>query len=404
MITVPWMPLGLIGILSWSVWLVRRTLSHRGYREVVNNFRTTTSLVVPVYREDADVLERCLRTWLAEGPTEVILVVDDRDDLLLARLRRLDLPTVKVLPWRHTGKRGALAGEIVVFSDSDTSWRPGLLAALQMPFVDPQVGGVRSRQHVYQPRSDIRRRVAYWLLNTRYLDYVPAMSRRGGVACLSGRTAAYRRSVITPLMPALEHEVFLGRECVAGDDGRLTWLVLAAGHRTVHQASAQADSMFPDSWTAFIRQRVRWSRNSYRTYLTALAQGWLWNQPLITQVTALQILVTPLTMAAAIYYTGAWAASGGPIALLVALAWAVLARGLRGLSHLRENPRDVTIMPLMALVVAGIALPIKIWAAFTMNRHGWLTRTDAERVQGQGEITAPAQPAAPAVPAVRRAG
>ena len=62
---------------------------------------------------------------------------------------------------------------------------------MQMPFVDPQVGGVGSRQHVHLPRSDVRRRVAYWLLNTRYLDYVPAMSRRGGVACLSGRTAAY---------------------------------------------------------------------------------------------------------------------------------------------------------------------------------------------------------------------
>ena len=77
MITLHWIPLGLIGILSWSVWFVRRTLSRHGYREVVNDFRTTTSLVVPVYREDADVLERCLRTWLAERPTEIILVVDD---------------------------------------------------------------------------------------------------------------------------------------------------------------------------------------------------------------------------------------------------------------------------------------------------------------------------------------
>ena len=86
MISLPWIPLGLIGILSWSVWFIRRQLSHHAYTEIVNDFRTTTSLVVPVYREDADVLERCLRTWMAEGPTEIILVVDDRDDLLLARL------------------------------------------------------------------------------------------------------------------------------------------------------------------------------------------------------------------------------------------------------------------------------------------------------------------------------
>ena len=411
MITVPWIPLGLIGILSWSVWLVRRTLSRHGYREVVNDFRTTTSLVVPVYREDADVLERCLRTWLAEGPTEIILVVDDRDDLLLARLRRLDLPTVKVLPWRHTGKRGALGagvraatGEIVVFSDSDTSWRPGLLAALQMPFVDPQVGGVGSRQHVHLPRSDMRRRVAYWLLNTRYLDYVPAMSRRGGVACLSGRTAAYRRSVITPLMPALEHEIFLGRECVAGDDGRLTWLVLAAGYRTVYQASAQADSMFPDSWAAFVKQRVRWSRNSYRTYLTALAQGWLWRQPLITQVTVLQILRHPADdgcrgllhrgLGDQRRPVGPWRSRWGG---------RCSGAGCGGCPTCGRTRATSRSCPLMALVVAGIALPVKIWAAFTMNRHGWLTRTDAGRVQGQGEITVSAQPAASALPAVRHA-
>ncbi len=188
-----WIPLGVIGVLSWSAWLVRRTLSHHGYTEIVNDFRTTTSVVVPVYREDADVLERCLLTWLAEHPTEIILVVDDLDESLLTRLRRLALPTVRIVAWRHAGKRGALAagvgvatGEVVVFSDSDTSWRPGLLTALQMPFLDPRVGGVGSRQHVHRPRSDLRRRVAYWLLNTRYLDYVPAMSRSARSPCCPG--------------------------------------------------------------------------------------------------------------------------------------------------------------------------------------------------------------------------
>src|SRR4051812_20732890 len=106
--SLTWIPLGLIGVLSWSVWLVRRYLSHHHYREVVNNFHCTTSLVVPVYREDPDVLERCLKTWLAEEPDEIILVVDDHDSLVLGRLHRLKLPTVRIVGWRHTGKRGAL--------------------------------------------------------------------------------------------------------------------------------------------------------------------------------------------------------------------------------------------------------------------------------------------------------
>jgi cellulose synthase/poly-beta-1,6-N-acetylglucosamine synthase-like glycosyltransferase len=173
---------------------------------------------------------------------------------------------------------------------------------------------------------------------------------------------------------------------------RLTWLVLAAGYQTVHQASAKADSMFPDSWAAFVKQRVRWSRNSYRAYLTAVAQGWLWRQPLITQVTVLQILVTPLTMGAAVFYTVSWELGGGFAAVATALVWVVLGRGLRGLSHLRENPRDLAIAPLMAVVVAVIALPVKVWAAVSMNRQGWLTRNDAGRVQGQTEIAATATP------------
>jgi hypothetical protein len=386
-------PFGLIGILSWGIWFIRRFLSRHRYHAVDNEFRTTTSVVVPVYREDPLVLERCLHTWLREDPTEIILVVDDRDDAMLTHLRTLQLERVQIMEWRHMGKRGALGagvrhatGEIVVFADSDTQWRPGLLACVQMPFIDPTIGGVGTRQHVYLPRTNIWRRVAYWMLNTRYLDYVPAMSRRGAVACLSGRTAAYRRSAIAPLMPALEKEIFLGHECVAGDDGRLTWLVLASGYKAVHQDTAQADSMFPAELTAFLKQRMRWSRNSYRCYLTAVSQGWLWRQPFITQVTVMQILLTPISMGAAIWYGSNWINQGGWVAAAIVLAWAIVGRAVRGTSHLMENPRDLIVTPVVAAAVVTIALPIKLIAAITMNKQGWLTRVEGERVQGQQEI------------------
>src|SRR6476620_361505 len=106
--SLSWLPLGLIGLLSWSVWFIRRFLSHHRYREVVNDFRCSTSLVVPVYREDPEVLERRLKSWLAEKPDEIILVVDDQDILRLGRLHDLNVPTVRIVAGRHTGKRGAL--------------------------------------------------------------------------------------------------------------------------------------------------------------------------------------------------------------------------------------------------------------------------------------------------------
>jgi cellulose synthase/poly-beta-1,6-N-acetylglucosamine synthase-like glycosyltransferase len=378
-----WAPLGLVATLSWALWFVRRYLAHR-YRPVTNTHREPVSVVVPVFAEDPEVLERCLRTWVAQQPLEVLVVVDETDQVIRDRLQALALPAVTVLPRPHTGKRGFLAagvrrarGGIVVLTDSDTSWRPGMLDAVQMPFADPQVGAVGTRQFVHEPRRSLCRRIAHWLLNTRNLDYLPALSRAGSLPCVSGRTAAYRRDVITPLLPQLEHERFLGRTCLAGDDGRLTWLVLSAGYRTTHQDLARVDSVFPDTLGVFFRQRLRWGRNSYRCYLTAIARGWLWQQPLLTQITVLQNLLTPLTMTWAAWYAVRWSVRGGVAGGLLVLLWACLGRALRGFSHLREHPEDVLLTPLMVLVTVILALPVKVWALVTMNRHAWLTRTAA---------------------------
>ncbi|GAA2262518.1 hypothetical protein GCM10010232_62730 [Streptomyces amakusaensis] len=387
------MPLGLAGAFVWALWLYRTVLS-RFARPVVNDYRTTVSVVVPAYREDPQILLDCLETWLAQDPTEIIIVPDVEDTEVLRRLRQVEDPRVRVLAFEHRGKRSALGvgiraatGELIVLVDSDTRWQPGLLAAVQMPFADPQVGGVGTQQNVYLRTTSVWRRLADWLVNLRYYDYVPAMGRAGAVACLSGRTAAYRRAAVEPVLENLENEFFLGRRCVAGDDGRLTWLVLASGYRTVHQSSARALSMFPASFAAFVKQRVRWSRNSYRCYLTALYKGWLWRAPLVTKITVLQILLTPVTMGMALGYLlfSRLELNGRGVVLVV--IWLVVGRGIRGYSHLRRHPQDILILPLLALVVIMISLPIKLYAFLTMNKQGWLTRNSTS-IGGEGQDSA----------------
>jgi cellulose synthase/poly-beta-1,6-N-acetylglucosamine synthase-like glycosyltransferase len=392
------LPIGVVGVLSWSIWLIRKILSAR-YRPTVNDFRTTTSVVVPSFREDADVLERCLDSWLRQCPTEIIVVLDVDDIEARARLTARDEPRLSVISIPHEGKRSALGvgiraarGEIVVLCDSDTSWQPALLAAVQMPFADPAVGAVSTRQNVYLATSAIWRRIADWIIDLRYMDYVPATARAGAVVCVSGRTAAYRRAAVLPVLQHLEHEFFLGRRCISGDDGRLTWLVLASGYRTVYQSSARAVSMFPNTFRAFCKQRVRWSRNSYRCYLTAAWEGWLWRVPWVSQMTVLQILFTPVTMFAAVYYVvGSALSDRGGQALALSLTWVVLGRAIRSMSHLRRRPSDVLILPLAALVIAMVALPIKTYALMSMNKQGWLTRR-ANLTGGEGQDEASLAP------------
>ena len=388
----PYFPLAIAGTIVWSLWIYRFVLSRRA-RPIRNGHRATTSVVVPSFHEDPDILMECLDSWRAQDPDEIIVVLDVADLESHDRISALGDERVRPILFHHLGKRSALGAgirlakyELLVLTDSDTRWQEGLLRNVQMPFIDPDVGGVGTHQNVFQRGTSVWRRIADWLVNLRYYDYVPAMGRAGAVPCLSGRTAVYRRRAVLPVLEQLENEFFLGRRCVAGDDGRLTWLVIASGWKTVHQSSARALSMFPDTMRAFVKQRVRWSRNSYRCYLTAVAKGWLWRVPFVTQVTVLQILLTPLTMGMTLFYLLFARLELTPLGITAAAAWLLLGRGIRGFSHLRRHPKDLLLLPVLALTVIFIALPIKLMAFMTMNKQGWLTRR-AGQVGGDGQAS-----------------
>ena len=401
----PSAPIAVAGTVVWLIWLIRAVLSWTT-PPIESDFRTSTSVIVPSYHEDVDILMDCLDTWREQDPDEIIIVLDIADTEAHARITALGDPRIHPVLFDHVGKRSALGvgiraaqGEVLVLVDSDTRWTPGLLENVQKPFADPDVGGVSTQQNVYQRTTSLWRRIADWLVDLRYHDYVPAQGRFGAVACLSGRTAAYRAAAVKPVVTDMEDEFFLGRRCIAGDDGRLTWLVLASGYRTVHQRSAKALSMFPATFTAFVKQRVRWSRNSYRCYLTAAFKGWLWRVPVITKITVLQILLTPVTMGMTIAYLLFSRVELTQIGIIAPLLWLILTRGIRGISHLRRHPQEIVILPVVVLVVIFIALPIKVFALVTMNKQGWLTRS-ANALGGDGQtsgtLTAAAAPAASA--------
>ncbi|MFX6027789.1 hypothetical protein ABTE84_20790, partial [Acinetobacter baumannii] len=78
----------------------------------------------------------------------------------------------------------------------------------------------------------------------------------------------------------------------------------------------------PGTFRAFVKQRVRWSRNSYRCYLTAIRHGWIFKVPLISQITMMQILLTPFTMFVALAYIVLAVRTEHPtIGLILAIVW-----------------------------------------------------------------------------------
>ena len=145
-------PLGVLGLFRWSMWLIRRIPAVL-YKPVVNDYRTTISIAVPVYQEDPVIFETAIQSWLANGVEEVILVIDASDKVCQEIASRYP---VTVVITDVPGKRDALvkgwnaaSTDLVALVDSDTIWAPDVAAEVCKPFADPRIGGVGTRQSVY---------------------------------------------------------------------------------------------------------------------------------------------------------------------------------------------------------------------------------------------------------------
>ncbi len=387
---VQWLiPIGFLGVVRWGMWLFKR-IPALFYRPVENDYNCTATIITPVYMEDPILFRRAIESWIANGPERIIAVIDVTDTKC-KEIAAEYYPTVETMMIDLPGKRPALAmgvdastTDIVALVDSDVIWEPGVLKKLKMPFIDRKVGGVGTRQLMYPTdgvKATVWERIADIYLDIRYSDEVPATTQWGrAVSCLSGRTAAYRTTLLQSFREPFLNETFNGIPCMSGDDKRYTTLVLQNGYRTWNQLNARVYSTFKPDWSGFLKQRIRWSRNSYRSDLRALWQGWVWRYPYLAimlidkTIAPFMLLIGPivLVMAAAI---GNWK-------LVIALLfWWHLSRAIKIFPHLRRAPKDWLILPVFVAVSFYMSL-VKAYALFTINQHKWLTRAVAV-VNGQ---------------------
>jgi hyaluronan synthase len=262
-----------------------------------------------------------------------------------------------------------------------------------MPFADAGIGGVAARQNVHRPRA-LLERVNDMHLDYRYFDELSGQTVAGrSVSCLSGRTAVYRREILQQVADDFLAETFLGVPCMSGDDKRLTSLTARLGYATVLQRSARVWSTFPRTPRTFVRQRVRWARNTWRSDLRALLlDGWVWRHPFLA-FCMVDKAVGAGTLLAGPAYLVAAAVRGDVRFVLALLGWWWVSRAVRMLPHLRRRPSSVLLVPVFVLVTFVLAV-LKLWALATVRRQGWLTR-DVAVVDGM-----PARTAAPGMQAV----
>ncbi|MEZ4859693.1 MAG: glycosyltransferase [Caldilineaceae bacterium] len=383
------LPVGIIGGWRWGVWILRRLIGHF-YRPIVpSGYMTTTTIVTPVYNEDPDVFRAALRSWAANHPTEIIAVVDHTDTRCMEQFREFEAecdPQIKLtMMVTHTpGKRPALAdgilvasSEIVFLVDSDTIWDKNVLEVAIAPFIDPAVGGVTTRQNVLSPNSTAQRLFDVYL-DIRYIDEIRFLTAFGdAVTCLSGRTAVYRRCAALSAIEDLTDETFLGKQVISGDDKALTLAVQSRGWKVRYQENARVFTPGADKLKVFLKQRLRWARNSWRADIKALSSRWAWRKPILTfhlldrLFQPLTTLIAPIYLCFAIYHHK-WQA------ISILIVWWFISRCIKILPHIRRRFANIVILPWYILFNYWSAV-LKIYAFFTMNQQGWITRWNRGR-------------------------
>jgi cellulose synthase/poly-beta-1,6-N-acetylglucosamine synthase-like glycosyltransferase len=371
-----YVPLGILGFVRWLSWLIRR-IPAALYRPVLNDHREPLTIVVPVYGENPDIFRTALQSWLRNDVTEVICVIDETDAGSIAVASE---HPVTVLITSVPGKRDALrvgweaaSTPLVALVDSDTVWAADVASKVCMPFADLRVGAVATRQNVLHPRTPWQQ-LNDMYLDYRYFDEIASQTVMGrALSCVSGRTAVYRRVLLMRYSHRFMSETFLGLPCMSGDDKRLTTLVLEGGYLTVLQRSARVWSHFPRDAGTFFRQRLRWSRNTWRSDLRALGSRWVWRHKFLAfwmidkAVSSFSLLVAPVYMAMALSRHH-W------IVVELLTLWWLVSRSAKMLPHLERRPGHfVTMMPFFILISFVMAL-VKIYALASVRRQQWLTR------------------------------
>jgi cellulose synthase/poly-beta-1,6-N-acetylglucosamine synthase-like glycosyltransferase len=375
---LPYLPLGILGLVRWLSWLIRRVPAAL-YRPMTTGHREALTIVAPVYQEDPKIFKMAIDSWLANSVDEVILVIDVTDtacqDVAAQYHDRVETILTDVPGKRAALRRGweAARTPLVALVDSDTIWAPDVAERVCEPFADPGIGGVGTRQSVLNPKG-LWQNITDMYLDYRYFDENAAQTVMGqAVSCLSGRTAVYRRQLLLRMGDEFLTETFLGVPCMSGDDKRLTTLLLESGYRTYMQRSARVWSSFPERARVFFRQRLRWARNTWRSDLRALSGRWVWRRYRFLAFTMLDKAVSSFTLLVS------------PTVMVIALVnrdlrfvgilglWWLVSRSAKMLPHLQQRPRSILLIPVFIMLSFVMCL-VKIWALCTIREQRWLTR------------------------------
>lgn len=245
------------------------------------------TVIIPSIEGDGEVLCETIRSILATEPFEIILVTINAN-LTRAQLMVKYMGTSRVkirsVPCPNKRRQMVLAlpdvqTDITVFADDDVLWPRTLLPWMLAPLEDESYGGVGTNQRLRCAEAPTLQQRIYGYLNALYLerrnfDCASCMYMDGGLPCLSGRTVAYRSSILKDgaFIDDFTREVWLRLyQLNADDDNFITRWLVSHDKKIGFQYHKEAEILTTlEDNPNFVKQCLRWSRSNWRSNITSM--------------------------------------------------------------------------------------------------------------------------------------
>jgi hyaluronan synthase len=387
-------------------WLQRPFKVSEGQRAKLD--RLAVAAVIPCYNEDPAILDRTIYSLFAQTrPLDWVIVVDDgsTENYAAIRARWETSHSSTEFVWLrqdNQGKKHAQAAafqaipqaDIYATMDSDSALESRAIEEGLKPFADREVVSVAGLEMAYNLKTNLLTRAMGMRSLAFQLFTMSAQSVAGGNVVINpGAFSLYRGWLIHRILPAYTGERFFGIPVTLGDDTALTLYALLHG-RAVHQPTAVAMPVYPETLSHHLRQWTRWMRAStIRTlwrirYLRPRSYAWwfvLYQQYAFFASVAVSLAV-PF----------AWPATRNLIFAsgIALIAWPI-AVAMRLITVRRSDVRwsawlaSAALLPFAALWYLLVLRQIRFYGMATCHRQGWITRKKVE-------VTLSGPPAPPA--------
>jgi len=379
-------------VLSWSQRPFTVTPAQRAKLE-----RLAVAAVVPCYNEDPAILDRTIYSLFHQTrQLNWIIVVDDgsRVDYAEVRARWQACPSATEFVWIRQENRGKKHAQAAAFSaipqadvyatmDSDSALEQRAIEEGLKPFASREIVSVAGLEMAYNLTTNILTRAMGLRSLAFQLFTMSAQSVAGGNVMINpGAFSLYRGWLIHRILPAYLGETFFGVPVTLGDDTALTLYALLHG-RAVHQPTAVAMPVYPETLSHHLRQWTRWMRAStIRTlwrfrYLRMHTYAWWF--------VVYQQYAFFASVAVSLAVPFAWPATRNLVlASTVALVAWPLAVAIRLTTVKRSDLRwfswlaSILLLPFAALWYLLVLRQIRFYGMATCHRQGWITRGKVE--------------------------